>query len=812
MAVFGSLLFKRTLKQFLDCDDLEGARGAALIEKLRDSSAESIEHLIEAIPSANGLHRAMLTEICLERVDGTTEDLIIKGLDNDATEIRATAASILSQSSPISPIRLLKKLHEPNASRAEIIGILEFQAAQLKPEQIISNALKLDRSDAEQLLKLAYKSEQAIDFDLLHVDPASITSPSMKIMLLRYLGTVKQSRVAELIAKFLPDSNKTVVIEALKALKGLKVSFDASLLLPAYESMTDVTRLLAFETIEARADAEMVPKLAPLTCGKSDEMRETFIKLFVRHVTAEGLEEFLQLLNQQEWWGKEQALKSLHKSGNERLFAAAQGLSSHENEFIRDQAQRLAANANDPGDVKELWANAMHENWQVRDSAIGAIGKSGNRESMGILKEVIDKWPESAIAVLQAVTELGHIKGLEIAFVCLRMPEALVQREALESIGKLTTERHAKTVRDKLMQMVPSLQATVRDTAGEVVSHMTQQFKLQPLDVDQETYFDTRLIKFDDTGAFVKSTTQTQSAAPANPQTQSAAPAEPQYQNIEEFKKGDLWLNRYRIDREIGRGAMGRVMSATDEMVGEVLILKFMHPELTAEEASRERFLREVRYSRKVSHPNVIRVHDMLYEDGLSAISMEFFESRGIDELLRKKKYFEVDEGLRILLQMAKGVGAAHDQEVIHRDLKPSNVLMNNKGLVKIVDFGIASAESRSDATLTQIGSIIGTPAFLSPERARGLEADYRSDIYALGVIAFCMLTGKLPYVGEPMSMLFQHIEGKALLMHEVRDTINPRVSLLVRKLMAVDLNARFQTMDDVAEAIREVQEKIGNS
>ena len=86
----------------------------------------------------------------------------------------------------------------------------------------------------------------------------------------------------------------------------------------------------------------------------------------------------------------------------------------------------------------------------------------------------------------------------------------------------------------------------------------------------------------------------------------------PEYQNIEEFKKGDLWLDRYRIDREIGRGAMGRVMLATDEMVGETLILKFMHPELTAEEASRERFLREVRYSRKVSHPNVIRVHDML--------------------------------------------------------------------------------------------------------------------------------------------------------------------------------------------------------
>jgi len=798
MAVFGALFFKRTLKQFLDCDDLESSRGIALIEKLRESSEESIEYLLEAIPNASGLHQAMLTEICVARVDSTTEDLFIKSLNSDVTEIRAITASILSQSSQISPTRLLKKLHEPNAPRAEIIGILEFQAAQIKPEQIISNALKLERGDAEPLLKLAHKSEQSLDIDLLHVEPASIASPSMKIILLRYLGEVEQSRVAELIARFLADSNKTVVIEALKALKGLKVDFDASLLLSSYESMTEVGRELAFEIIEAHADADLVPNLAPLTCGKSDEMREKFVKLFAQHITTEGLEKFLQLLDLQEWWGKEQATKGLHKFGNNRLFSAARDLTDHNNEFIRDQAQRLAARASDPGDVKQLWASALHENWQVRDNAIDAIGKSGNRESMGILKKVIEKWPESAIAVLQAVTELGQTKGLEIAFACLRMPEALVQREALESIGKLSTERHAKMVRDKLMQMVPSLQATVRDTAGEVVLHLTQQFKLQPLDVDQDTYFDTRLIKIEETDVFEKGTTQTQAAA-----------ATPQYQNIEEFKKGDLWLDRYRIDREIGRGAMGRVMLATDEMVGENLILKFMHPELMAEEGSLERFVREVRYSRKVSHPNVIRVHDMLSNDNLSAISMEYFESRGIDEYLKEEGYFQASEGLKILYQVANGMAAAHDQEVIHRDLKPSNILMDNKGLVKIVDFGIASASTQSDSTLTKAGAIIGTPAYLSPERARGLEADNRSDIYALGIIAYYMFCGKLPYLGEPMSLLYQHIEGKAKPVHEVRDTVNPRISLLVQKLMAVDVEDRLQTMQESAEAIREVQKKL---
>ena len=393
----------------------------------------------------------------------------------------------------------------------------------------------------------------------------------------------------------------------------------------------------------------------------------------------------------------------------------------------------------------------------MRESAIEALGLSDNREAIGILKNVLKKWPESAPAILKAASLLGFSKGLEIAFDCLRMPEALVQREALETVGNLANKRHAKVVRDKLMQKVPTLQVTVRDTAGEVVNRLTEEYDLPVLDVDQETYFDTRLLKFDDTQSVGQGSAEV-----------AAAPL-PQNHSIEDFKHGDLWLERYRIDREIGRGAMGRVMLAMDEMVNETMILKFMHPELTAEKATLERFLREVKYSRKVSHPNVIRIHDLLSKDNLSAISMEYFESKGIDEYLQDKKICETGEALDIWLQVADGMAAAHNQDVIHRDLKPSNVLIDDTGLVKVVDFGIASASTETDATLTKTGSIIGTPAYLSPERAKGQEADKRSDIYALGIIAYSMMVGKVPYSGEPMSILFQHLEGKAPPVHKIR-------------------------------------------
>ena len=151
-------------------------------------------------------------------------------------------------------------------------------------------------------------------------------------------------------------------------------------------------------------------------------------------------------------------------------------------------------------------------------------------------------------------------------------------------------------------------------------------------------------------------------------------------------------------------------------------------------------------------------------------------------------------------------MGAAHKQDVIHRDLKPSNILMDTEGLVKVVDFGIASASSNVDSTLTKSGAIIGTPAYLSPERAKGREADHRSDIYALGIIAYYMLTGQMPYTGEPMSLLFQHLEGKAVPVDEVKEEVGPQINFLVQKMMAVELEDRFQTMEEVAELIKEVQ------
>ncbi len=369
-------------------------------------------------------------------------------------------------------------------------------------------------------------------------------------------------------------------------------------------------------------------------------------------------------------------------------------------------------------------------------------------------------------------------------------------------MSKIVTQRHADKVRAGIVSIVPKLQATVRDTALDVINLLTSNFNLPVLNLDEDNLFETRLIKIEE-----NRDKQSLTPLPANKALQQDVEKTEviNFQQVEDLKSGDYWINRYRVIREIGRGAMGRVMLVNDETVGENLILKFMHPELTADANSRERFLRELKYARKISHQNVIRIHDFVVNRGISAISMEYFESKGLDYLIKNQLLKTADQTLKILYQVCEGMWAAHQQDVIHRDLKPSNILVNNNGLAKVVDFGIASANSEKDVTLTKTGMIIGTPAYLSPERAKGFEADHRSDIYALGIIAYNMLNGGLPYKGEPISLLFQHIEGKAIPLRNLDKGIAPDVSMLVEKMMAVELQDRFQSMREVRDAIKKL-------
>jgi serine/threonine-protein kinase len=277
---------------------------------------------------------------------------------------------------------------------------------------------------------------------------------------------------------------------------------------------------------------------------------------------------------------------------------------------------------------------------------------------------------------------------------------------------------------------------------------------------------------------------------------------EQQRLDVSTLKPGDVLEGRYKFVRKIGKGAFGTVLLMEDTVVEEQLVLKFLNPNVSQDEEMMKRFVHELRYSRKITHRNVIRIYDFLHIRGNYAISMEYFPSHTLGNEVNDKP-LQLAKAVRFAIDIATGMTVAHQSGIIHRDLKPANVLINEDGLVKVVDFGVAAAQHQGDTQLTKTGYVIGSPKYMAPEQILGKKVDERADIYSLGVILYEMLTGEPPYHrGDHMAVMYQHVQGKAKPPIEVNAGIPPGLSEIVTKAMSVDKARRFQSMEEMRAAL----------
>ena len=273
--------------------------------------------------------------------------------------------------------------------------------------------------------------------------------------------------------------------------------------------------------------------------------------------------------------------------------------------------------------------------------------------------------------------------------------------------------------------------------------------------------------------------------------------------DISKLNPGDVIDGRYKYIEKIGKGAFGTVLLMEDEVVDEQLILKFLNPNVSSDEEMMKRFVHELRYSRKITHRNVIRIYDFLHLQGCYAISMEYFPSHTLSGEIPDSKPMDVQKALKFSRDMATGMEVAHQAGVIHRDLKPANILVNNEGLLKIVDFGVAAAASSGDTQLTKTGYVIGSPKYMAPEQILGKKVDETADVYSIGVIMYEMATGIPPYSrGDHMSVMYQHVQGKAKLCQEINPKIPYGFAAIIGKAMSVDKTKRYQSMVELHEAL----------
>ena len=265
------------------------------------------------------------------------------------------------------------------------------------------------------------------------------------------------------------------------------------------------------------------------------------------------------------------------------------------------------------------------------------------------------------------------------------------------------------------------------------------------------------------------------------------------------FVPGTVLGGRYRIIALLGRGGMGEVYRATDLTLDQSVALKFLPAEMSSNPGLLARFHGEVRIARQVSHPNVCRVYDIGEVQGMPFISMEYVDGEDLSSLLLRIGRLPADKALEMARKLCAGLAAAHDRGIIHRDLKPQNVMINRRGEVVIMDFGLAAVAGRLSGAEVRNGP----PAYMAPEQLKGAEVTLLSDIYALGLVLYELFTGKRPYEGRNMQQLLAQQEAAQLTsMTSIAVDIDPAVEKAIRRCLDPDPSKRPPNSLSVAAAL----------
>ncbi len=266
---------------------------------------------------------------------------------------------------------------------------------------------------------------------------------------------------------------------------------------------------------------------------------------------------------------------------------------------------------------------------------------------------------------------------------------------------------------------------------------------------------------------------------------------------------GSVFDGRYRIERKLGAGGMADVYLAEDQELGRRVAIKILNDRHAADDSFIERFRREAKNAAGLSHPNIVSIYDRGEAEGTYYIAMEYLDGRSLKELIVGRGPAPIKTAIDYARQILAAVGFAHKHGIVHRDIKPHNVLVGGEGRLKVTDFGIA----RSGASqMTEVGSIIGTAQYLSPEQARGAPVDQTSDLYSVGVVLYEMLTGQVPFTGDtPLEIAMKHLSEVPVPPSEHRPEVPHDLDSVVLRALAKDPHERYRSAEEMDADLQRV-------
>src|SRR6266704_2297477 len=273
-------------------------------------------------------------------------------------------------------------------------------------------------------------------------------------------------------------------------------------------------------------------------------------------------------------------------------------------------------------------------------------------------------------------------------------------------------------------------------------------------------------------------------------------------------------LGRYNIERTLGKGAMGVVYEGVDPRLGRRVAIKTILISQLDEETAKDfsmRFVREAHAVARLNHPNIVQVYDFGEEGDIAYLVMEFIKGKELKTFFDANERFDLKEAVRIMAELCDALDFAHNAGIVHRDIKPANVMLDAQARTKLTDFGVArlTDSDKTSVERTQAGTMVGTPAYMSPEQCKGQRIDRRTDIFSAGIILYQFLTGQKPFAGEGGFFTVQKriVEEEPPTPSSLNVEVSPEFDRVVAKALAKNPDTRFQTAREFARALQRAAE-----
>ncbi len=810
MAILSGFRADQLIGALVSEADVNSPAAQKTVERLKKLGPKVIPKVIEALAMSDKAHTMAFVDILASKVSDKTLSYYKEGLADGGERVVSGTAWALSSSHNYNPNSLLDFFDDGEVSKGALIEVLKVHKKDLSVHDLLRRAYELEPKEKAALFKII---EEIATEDMIPdlINRMSGKDPVIKMHLIQLLTKFKRPDINNALEMQLGDPNKMVRGAALKALATrsgpVNIKRVAKLL---HDPDLDVQNK-AVDVIVKIKHPDTIKYLVSALKDESEYTRRSAVEVLNEIGDVNSVKDLLDAIKDDDWWVRSRAGDALSEIGGPKVVNSVLALINDKDEDIRRTAIEILNATKDERAVDHLLKATDDQDWWVRERAVDALAQIGSKKAVPKLVDMLGQNAKTDSVVVRALGQLGDKTILDKLVPMLARKDRAVQLEAIKAISHLADESHAESIRNILHKIKQTDDPTIINLADKAIKEIDSKFSSTVIEENKRAaklkeHTRTLLIEDEDIESIIASAKE-EDAAVQTASTEAGATAAPAMLDISTLEPGDVIDGRYKYIEKIGKGAFGTVLLMEDQVVDERLILKFLNPNVSSDEEMMKRFVHELRYSRKITHKNVIRIYDFLHLQGCYAISMEYFPSHTLSGELPDSKPMDFKKALQFSIDIATGMAVAHQAGVIHRDLKPANILVNDTGLLKIVDFGVAAAAASGDTQLTKTGYVIGSPKYMAPEQILGKKVDEKADIYSVGVIMYEMVTGIPPYSrGDHMSVMYQHVQGKAKQCQEVNPEIPDAYAEVIAKAMSVDKSLRFSTMNELIDALNAIQ------